>query len=74
MSKSVISPKPKHFKLRTHIALAVKQGKFQVQRVTFASNGVSTIEPLSAWVNYDHAKELIAEAAKAEEQKQNQLN
>jgi hypothetical protein len=32
------------------IAIAVKKGKFQIQRVTYAENGKATIAPQSCWL------------------------
>ena len=40
------------------IGLAVKQGKAQVQRITYNAKGTSTIEPLSAWVTLAEAQTL----------------
>lgn len=59
----------KHFKQRTHIAMAVKRGLFQVQRVEFATNGVSTIKPLTDFLPLDQAQaqmKIHADAFKKE--------
>ena len=37
------------------IAVAVRQGKFQVQKVTYNDRGVSTILPLTNWVSKETA-------------------
>jgi hypothetical protein len=50
----------KHFKQRTHIAMAVKRGLFQVQRVEFDAKGVSTIKPLTDFLPLDQAREQMA--------------
>ena len=33
------------------LAVAIKQGKAQLQRVTYAANGKSTVEPLTDWID-----------------------
>ena len=44
----------------SRIAIAVRKGKFQVQRVTYDSKGVSTIERLSEWISAESAKAVAA--------------
>lgn len=39
-------------------AVAVEQGKFQAQRVTYAANGVASIEALSDWATLAEARQI----------------
>lgn len=45
--------------------VAVKQGKFQANRITYNARGVSTIEPLTGWTDSDTAVKAKEEARAA---------
>lgn len=53
----------KHFRKNTHIAMSVKRGLFQVQRVDFDSGGVSVVTPLTGWMPIESARLAMAEHA-----------
>lgn len=50
----------KHFRKDNHIGMAVKQGRFQVQDIRYAANGVSTVKPLTDWLDLESAKTEMA--------------
>lgn len=54
----------KHFRRDNHIAMATKQGKYQIQRVTYNSDGIPMIQPLTAWLDIDTARAEMERIAK----------
>lgn len=42
------------------LAVAVKRGTYQVQQVTYGSDGVSTITPVTGWVTCQSAIEALS--------------
>ena len=37
------------------LSVAVKQGRYQIQHVTYGSDGVSTVTPKSGWISREAA-------------------
>ena len=42
------------------LAVAVKRGMYQIQQVTYGSDGVSTIKPVTGWVTCQSAIEALS--------------
>jgi len=42
------------------LSVAVKQGRYQIQHVTYGADGVSTIKPVTGWVTCQSAIEAVS--------------
>ena len=48
---------------KTVIGIAIKQGKAQLQRITYNAKGTATIEALSGWITLPAAQALREQIA-----------
>ena len=57
----------KHFRRDNHVAMAARQGMFQIQRVTYNSDGISSVQPLTGWFDIDIARAEMQRITEHEE-------
>lgn len=43
------------------VAISVKAGKFQTQIIRYGSDGVSIIEPMTEWTDFESARRVFIE-------------
>lgn len=41
------------------VAIAVKAGKFQTQIIRYDAKGISTVEPITEWTDFESARKVF---------------